>query len=195
MKRSSWTPLRLAAVLLFLAPLAARAQASVGVKGGLSFATLDNKLPDWSSRTGFAAGLSFDFQSGAIGLQPEALYVQKGVGFDGTPSASSHVPRLSFIEVPVLLKLMLPEGQVRPMVYAGPSVSFRVSCSYQGFDCTPYTSKTDYGVVLGGGVRFGGTQGFTVEGRYEWGLKDINDPGAGVQQRTRTFLLLIGFSD
>lgn len=186
---------RIAAVcsIAFL-PVALHAQASLGIKGGLSFGTLDNKLPDWKNRTGFAAGVAFDLRAGAIGLQPEALYVQKGVDFNGTPSSSSQVPRLSYIEIPVLVKLTLPMSGIQPMAYAGPSVSFRVSCSFQGYDCSSYTSKTDYGVVLGGGLRFGGDHGVTLEGRYEWGLKDVNDPGAGVKQRTRTFLALVGFS-
>jgi hypothetical protein len=80
------------------------------------------------------------------------------------------------------------------MAYAGPSISFRTNCSFDGFDCTSYTSKTDYGVVVGAGLRIGAEQGFTLEGRYEWGLKDVNDPGAGVEQRTRTFLILVGAS-
>ena len=184
----------LISALTLTAPAIASAQLALGIKAGASFATLQNKLPDWDSRTGFAAGVAFEFGAGAIGLQPEALYVQKGVNFNGSPSASSHVPRLSYVEVPILLKLMVPEGPVRPMAYAGPSISFRTSCSFDGFDCTSYTSKTDYGVVLGAGLRFGGDQGFTLEGRYEWGLKDVNDPGAGVEQRTRTFLLLAGIS-
>ena len=84
------------------------AQASLGIKAGLSFATLSNNKPDWKNRTGFAAGIALDLRGGLIGLQPEALYVQKGVEFDGTPSASSDAPRLTYIDVPILLKITIP---------------------------------------------------------------------------------------
>ena len=184
----------LIAALISRCPTLASAQLALGIKAGASFATLQNKLPDWDSRTGFAAGVAFEFGAGRSDSSPKRSTCQKGVNFNGSSSASSHVPRLSYVEVPILLKLMVPTGSLRPMAYAGPSISFRTSCSFDGFDCSSYTSKTDYGVVLGAGLRFGGDQGFTLEGRYEWGLKDVNDPGAGVEQRTRTFLLLAGIS-
>jgi hypothetical protein len=184
----------LVAAFIASVPAVMPAQASLDLKGGVSFATLSNKSPDWKSRTGFAIGAAFDPGSGLIGIQPEALYVQKGVNFDGTPSASSDAPRLGYIDVPILLKVILRTPAIQPMAYAGPSVNFRVSCSLNGVDCKDATNSTDYGVVLGGGVRLGGSHGFTVEGRYTWGLKDVHDPGAGLKNATRTFLMLIGIS-
>ena len=182
------------AVIAMAAPAIASAQVSLGFKGGVSFGTLSNKAPDWKTRTGFAAGLALDIRASVIGIQPEVLYVQKGVEFDGAPSASPDAPRLSYIEIPVLLKVTIPTPGIQPMFYAGPSVMFRLTCSFGGADCTNMVSSTDYGAVLGAGLRFGGNHGVTVEGRYTWGLKDIHDPGAGVQQQTRTFLLLAGVS-
>lgn len=170
------------------------AQASLGLKGGVSFATLTNKLPDWKSRTGFAVGMALDLRSGMVGIQPEVLYVQKGVALDGTPSSSTTAPRLGYIDVPVLLKVTIATPAIQPMFYAGPSVNFRLSCSFHGVDCEDATASTDYGVVLGGGVRLGGNHGFTLEGRYTWGLKDVHDPAAGVKNETRTFLVLAGIS-
>lgn len=191
MRRTGWTILL--AGLVAAIPVEAPAQ-SLGLKAGASFATLSNKLPDWKSRTGFAVGAAFDLGSGLIGLQPEVLYVQKGVAFDGTPSGSSDAPRLGYIDVPVLLKITLRTPAIQPMFYGGPSVNFRLSCSFNGADCKDATRSTDYGVVLGAGVRLGGSHGLTLEGRYTWGLKDVNDPGAGVENETRTFLMLAGIS-
>ena len=182
------------AAILACLPAAARAQGSIELKAGASFATLSNKAPDWKSRTGFAVGAAFDLGSGLISLQPEVLYSQKGVAFDGTPSSSSTAPHLGYIDVPVLIKLTIRTPALQPMAYAGPSVNFRLSCSVSGTDCKDVTNSTDYGVVLGGGLRFGGSRGFTVEGRYTWGLKDVHDPSAGVKNETRTFLLLAGIS-
>ena len=191
MHRTRW---RIVLATLVVATPAVSSAQSIDLKAGASFATLSNKLPDWKSRTGFAAGLGFDLGSGLIGLQPEVLYVQKGVAFDGTPSGSSDAPRLGYIDVPVLLKITLRTPAIQPMFYAGPSVNFRLSCSFNGADCKDATNSTDYGVVLGAGVRLGGSHGFTLEGRYTWGLKDVNDPGAGVKNETRTFLMLAGIS-
>jgi Outer membrane protein beta-barrel domain len=187
----SFIPLAMIAVGV---PATLAAQAAFGLKGGASFATLSNKAPDWKSRTGFVVGAALDLRSGLIGIQPEVLYVQKGVNFDGTPTSAANAPRLGYIDVPILIKLTIPTPGIQPMFYAGPSVSFRLSCSFNGVDCNDATTSTDYGAVLGGGVRFGGSHGFTVEGRYTWGLKDIHDPGAGIKNETRTFLLLAGIS-
>lgn len=174
-------------------PMAASAQTTLGIKGGLSYATLSNKSPDFDNRTGFAAGVAIDMRSGLIGIQPEILYVQKGVTASGTPSGTS--PKLDYVEVPVLLKLTLGTPGLQPMVYAGPSAGFRLSCKVLEVDCASGTVKsTDWGAVLGGGVRIGGNKGLTLEGRYSWGLKDIHDVSAGVDQKTRTFLALVGFS-
>jgi hypothetical protein len=181
-----------AACAALLAP-PLRGQTTIGIKGGLSYATLSNKAPNFDARTGFAAGLALDTRAGAIGLQPEVLYVQKGLSNDGAPSASA--PKLGYLEVPVLLKLTIPSPGIQPMAYAGPSVSFRLSCAVGDAACPSGTVKsTDWGVVLGAGLRLGGNHGLTVEGRYTWGLQDIHDPGAGVASRTRTFLLLAGVS-
>jgi hypothetical protein len=176
-----------------LMPATTRAQTSLGIKGGLSYATLSNKSPDFDNRTGFAAGIALDMRSGLIGLQPELLYVQKGVTSSGTPSGSA--PKLDYAEIPVLVKLTLGTPGVQPMIYAGPSVGFRLTCQVMEIDCASGTIKsTDWGAVLGGGLRIGGNKGLTIEGRYTWGLKDIHDISSGVDQKTRTFLALVGFS-
>ncbi len=176
-----------------LIPMAVSAQTSLGIKGGLSYATLSDKSPDFNNRTGFAGGVAVDMRAGLIGIQPELLYVQKGVTATGTPSGSS--PKLDYLEVPVLLKLTLGTPGIQPMFYAGPSAGFRLTCTVLEVNCASGTIKsTDWAAVLGGGVRIGGNKGLTLEGRYSWGLKDIHDVSAGVDQKTRTFLALVGFS-
>ena len=146
-------------------PVVVSAQTSLGIKGGLTYATLSNKSPDFDNRTGFAAGIAIDMRSGLIGIQPEVLYVQKGVTASGTPSGTS--PKLDYVEVPVLLKLTLGTPGLQPMVYAGPSAGFRLSCKVLEANCASGTVKsTDWSAVLGGGVRIGGNKGLSLEGRY-----------------------------
>ena len=188
--RKQW--LALVAVVGLAGAWPAPAAAQLGIKAGLSFATLSNARPDWKTRTGFAAGLSLPFGSGPVTLQPEALYVQKGVAANGAPANT--VPKLAYLDVPVLLKFSLPTMMVTPMAYAGPDVSFRLSCTTGDVDCNDTFKSTDWGVTLGAGVRLGGLTGLTIEGRYTWGLNDIHDVSAGVAARTRTFLLLVGVS-
>jgi hypothetical protein len=176
------------AALLALVSATAEAQAPIriGIKGGLAFATQsDNAAPDFDTKTGFTAGASLPIRLASIfDIQPEALFVQKG----------GEGQNVRFFEVPLFLRLNIPVGAVRPFALAGPSVGFRLSCDFGGVsDCDALgIEKREYGVALGGGVRLGSRMGFTLEGRYSWGLKDINNLTAGVDVKTRTFLLLAG---
>ena len=182
---------RTALSLLAVAALAVPASAQLGVKAGVSFATLSNRSPDFDARTGFAAGISLDLGGGVIGLAPELLYVQKGTTSDGAPSSTA--VKLSYAEIPVLLKVSLPIPSLQPFAYAGPSVSFRLGCEAGDTECDDDTIKsTDYGAVLGAGVKLGGR--FTLEGRFNWGIADINNLSDGVDTKTRTFMVLAGFS-
>ncbi len=163
-----------------------------GLKAGLSFATLSNASPDWKTRTGFAGGVALGLMPGPVSLQPEVLYVQKGVAANGAPSNTA--PRLAYLDVPVLLKVQLPTPGIAPFADAGPVVSFRLSCTAGDADCRDTFKSTDWGVALGGGVRLGGATGLTIEGRYTWGLNDVHDISSGVASKTRTFLVLAGIS-
>ena len=125
----------------------------------------------FDTRTGFAAGIGLDLGFGIFRLSPELLYVQKGVNGDGSPSSTA--VKLDYAEIPVLLKVSLPIPSVQPFVYAGPSIALRLSCKTDEVDCSSDTIKDrDYGAVLGAGIKLGGK--LSVEGRYNWGLSDLN---------------------
>ncbi|HEX3928213.1 MAG TPA: porin family protein [Gemmatimonadales bacterium] len=171
------------------APVAVRAQ-SLDIKAGYSYATLSNKQPDWNNRSGFAGGLGFDLTSSVLGLEPEVLYVQKGVTFTGAPTSSA--PKLDYLEIPVLIKLTAPTPGIQPFGYVGPSVSFRLTCTFADSDCGSTVKSTDWGVLFGAGIKFAGA--ISIEGRYTWGLQNIHDISAGVANQTRTFLILAGVS-
>ncbi len=176
---------------LLTMPLALAAQGSLTIKGGVSFATLSNKQPDFETRTGFAAGIGLELGFGLFRLAPELLYVQKGVNGDGSPSSTA--VRLDYAEIPILLKVSLPIPGLQPFAYAGPSVGLRLSCKTDELDCPSDTVKDrDYGAVLGAGIKLGGK--LSVEGRYNWGLSDLNKLTSGVDSKTRTFLVLVGYS-
>lgn len=180
----------LASLALAAAGLVGRpepAAAQLGLKGGLSYATRsDNARPDLDSRTGFAAGLSLPLGRGILALQPEGLYVERG--WEGTAEG-----KLTYIEVPLLLRVNIPTPGIAPFAVAGPSASFRLSCTSGGADCPSDTRSTDYGVNLGAGVRLGGRSGLTIEGRYSWGLRKLSEVTTGLDAKTRTFLALAGF--
>ena len=182
----------LAAALVAAAP--AWAQGGVGIKGGLSYGNVTNRglLPgNLDTRTGFAAGLFIGSRENLLGWGIEGLYAQRGVVSDNGPDSRE----LDYIDVPGYLRVMIPAPALGPYVYAGPQVSFELACRSGGADC-PDTDrpKTTYAAVLGGGVRIGGMQAFSLEGRYIYGLTDLKleTVTSSESYKTRSFLLLLG---
>jgi outer membrane protein with beta-barrel domain len=152
----------------------------IGVKGGLSVAEFsggDNEFDQQEgSRKGLVAGAFLAFPlGGPLSLQPEALFAQKGTGYEFTDLDTTI--KLDYVEVPLLLKARFGVG-VRPYVFAGPYVGFRLSAKADaagddgpdGIDLEDETKGTDYGFVGGAGLEIGM---FLVEGRYARGLGGI----------------------
>lgn len=179
--------------LLFL-PGVARAQ--FGIKAGAAFGDVSNKgvLPgDLSGRTGFAGGISLESPPSTFGFGVEGLFSQEGL----TSSAPATSFKTSYISIPAYLRFMFTTPGVKPFGYIGPQVSFEVSCNNGEGDC-PDTGrkKTLYAGVIGAGIRFGGhtSSGFSVEGRYVYGLTDLKPSTitSSTSYEQRTFLLLAG---
>jgi hypothetical protein len=182
----------ISAGLLGLAP-AVVAQGGLGIKGGLSYGNVSNSglLPgQLEGRTGFAVGLSAS-SSGMLGWGIEALYAQRGVVSSSDPDSR----KLDYIDVPATLHVTLSAGTLAPYAYAGPQISFELKCQAGNTSC-PDTDrpKTSYAAVLGGGIRFGEHHGISIEGRYLYGLTDLNlsTVTSAESYKTRSFLLLAG---
>ena len=168
---------------------------SIGLKAGASFGNISNKgvLPgNLDNRTGFAAGIYLG-TGGLIGFGIEGLYAQRGLKSE----TSTEETRLDYVDVPVYLRIALPLGPVRPFGYAGPQVSYEVRCKTAAGDaCATYGTtdrkKWDYAGVIGAGIKFGGSIGFGIEGRYVYGLRDlhISTITSSDSYKTRSFLIL-----
>lgn len=191
MKRSSIAWMALA---LMAAPVAAHAQ--FGIKAGVAFGDVSNKgvLPgDLNGRTGFAGGLSLESAPSTFGFGVEGLFSQEGL----TSSAPASSFKTSYISVPAYLRLMIPTPAIKPFAYIGPQVSFEVDCNDGSGSCPDNgRAKTVYAGVIGAGIRFGGksSAGFSVEGRYVYGLTDLKPSTvtSSDSYKVRTFLILGG---
>jgi hypothetical protein len=172
---------------LMFAPATARAQ--LDIKGGLSFSNVSNNglLPGTSGqRTGFAAGVGLS-TGGLIGFGAEALYDQQGV----TSTALNNDHRLSYIDIPVYLRVSLPSPMVSPFAYVGPQASMELNCDNGGTGSCPDTGrpKTTFAAVIGAGARLGV---LSLEGRYVYGVTDLKLITSTSNFQTRSFLLLVG---
>ena len=177
------------------APVSLAAQA-VGIKGGVSFGNISNKgvLPgSLDNRSGMAAGF-YAVSGEAAGLGLEVLFAQRGLT---SAEASAEETRLDYLDLPIYLRLELPSQGIRPFAYAGPQVSYEVRCrTASGADCAADSDrkKWDYAGIIGAGVRIGGRLGFSVEGRYVYGLKDLKLSTITSEDsyQTRSFMILVG---
>lgn len=197
---------------LVLVPAVASAQpAEYGVKGALAFAT----LPQIQQSLG-VSGSNYEPQTrvglvlGGFGtwrandwfaVQPELLFVQKGVTLEG-PSANpmTFVSKMDYLEVPVLARVSPPtSGQARPYLFAGPTfgvkVRGRVERSTGGVrekaDAEALLRDGDLGIAVGAGMQVGR---FLAETRVTQGLTPVNKdvPDFRRDVRNRTVALLAG---
>ena len=182
---------------------------TVGVIGGLSFAEIsgDSVAPASGVRTSFAAGLTASVPiNRTFAIEPDLLYIRKGAGgsiVQGGQSASGGFA-LDYGEFSLLLRAALqPEGDLRPLLFAGPMAAVRLRCALTGsfsalapqYDCGQDVQKVDYGVVLGVGADLPrGDHSWTFLARYEIGLRDQLKQISPYQFRTRAFLLTAAYS-
>lgn len=189
-----------AALVIVVSAMPAVVQAQsfeLGVKGGVVFATLTGGPEEFSEGTyerfsydaSIALGGAFAFRIGdRVAFQPEVLFVQKtyelhlrgGQWDDPLPLNIDGRVRQNYLELPMLLRVAMGAGGIQAL--AGPSVNVSLDC----WDCGP---AVDVGIAIGAGF-YGET--FTMEGRYEEGLREIYRLLGDESHRNRAILVLFG---
>jgi hypothetical protein len=209
----------------------ARAESRYGVLAGASVASISDLDGDFagelgtqvSSKSRVGAQAAFFARlplKGALSLQPELHYIQKGGKLEVTSSELGSETgelgvRFGYLEVPVLLRLDLGSGGWRPFLTAGPTIALRTSCKVSlgvsnanfSTDCDsgdldeesgsesedPFT-KTDVGASAGAGLA-GSLMGRSVfvQLRYNQGLTSVaNDAPSSIKPKNRGFSVIVG---
>ncbi len=187
----------LLAAAAVVAPLSVgQAQLTFGGFAGVNFSDLDvtNLDPDQTinSRTGFMVG-------GWIGthLSPlftvrlEGYWTQKGADLveNGTTVGKF---KLSYIEVPLLLRVNLPLVVVKPAIYAGPAVSFETQCDAEEVSSGITAACSDFGLSLKS-TDFSGIIGAGV-GVGDFSLSDlVDEPNATAEAKNQTWTVRAAF--
>lgn len=204
------------ALALFAGPADMAAQeAVVGIKGGIDSYNLnwkpDSIAPSIGHKTGFVGGLFGGVMfTNVAGVQLETLYSQRRV----TDQDDDVDLNFSYFEIPLLFtaKFTVADTPMRPILFAGPSVSFESKCDLSGeeggveisFDCDDpqvdvARKKTQWAVVFGAGVDYP-VGNFLIGGewRYNLGLTNINDDSETqsyetVKTRGWSLMLTVGY--
>ena len=206
MRSSFMSPvLFILSMALFVTPETVFAQdtVAVGVKGGATFATLrfeneeEARTRTSDTRPGFIGGLFVIWPADRrFALQTEALFNQKGAKFEGQNFSGRTT--VNYVEAPVLLRVSSAKaGGVSFHMFAGPSFAFWVSGEtksivqgQEGIDEIDNDFKRfDLGLTVGAGVEFGR---LIVDGRYTWGLLDIDKQIDESTIRNRSFAFMTG---
>ena len=174
-----------------------------GAEGGLTLADLnetsDADTASFDFRVGFLVGGFVTWPlGGRLELQPEALFTQKGAKSDQLGGTSTE--KLDYLDVPILVSYRINASRERNFaVFGGPSIGVllraRSSASFGGTsfeeNVKDQVKSTDFGLV--GGLAYHRGR-FVVDGRYSWGLTDIDkETGDGVEIRNRGISFLAGW--
>ena len=115
---------------------AAQARAAIGAEVGYSRADLigvNSELVE--SRQGAITGVYLHLPMNRIlSVRPELLFSLRGgrilVGIAGTDDFAEVDLELAYLELPLLARMVLPRGRLRPAVFGGPSVALQIGCDF-----------------------------------------------------------------
>jgi hypothetical protein len=163
----------------------------LGVVGGVGYGStpgVNSGVPgDLRANSGVAVGLSLEGYD-AFGLGMNALISQRGYTND-VPGGSQ---RLTYLDVPVYLKLSAPSSSVTPFALVGPQASYELNCD--GGECPAGRTRMLYSGVVGAGLKFARLRGVSIQGRYAFGFNNLNYTTATstANYKTQSFMLLAG---
>ena len=166
---------------LSLAAMTFAQQAAIGLKAGLNVANLSNSSGyDMGSKLGFNGGLLAHIHlAPTLALQPEAVYSSQGAKY--TVDGTEHELNLNYINIPVQLQYMFNNGF---RLQTGPQVGFLAGVKDKvGGSETGYFTSQDFKTVdfsWSAGLGYLSASGLGVDGRYNFGISDVNNVGSNV---------------
>lgn len=161
-------------------------KARFGIKGGLNFTNLYvDEVDDTNILTSFNAGVFAEFPiTQGVAIVPELNFSRKGSEVENTILGETYKSKfkLSYLEIPVLLKLNIAENF---SLHAGPYFAYLLDAktdivneSGSNVNTIDYDTddfdKTDFGLSAGLGFDF---DNFGIGARYNYGLSDIDKNG------------------
>jgi hypothetical protein len=183
----------LSVALLIAISISAKAQFSVGIKGGVNFSKIDADNLDNSTKTGYQAGV-FVRVGNAFYLQPEAYLSSTGGNFNTSDNSFHAKVDFTNVSVPLLFGHSFGSKDLNFRLMVGPVYTYTLNKNESFSDNTNaaiadfgHYNNSTLGFQAGGGVDIGP---ITADLRYEGGLTKIN-PDYG--QRQNLWALSVGF--
>ena len=185
-----------------LAPLSAGyAQLTFGGFAGVNFSSLDISALDpdesTSSRTGAMFGGYLGTHLGRLfTVRLEGYWTQKGAELQESGSSVENF-KITYIEVPLILRVNLPLVVIKPAIYAGPAISFKTSCtradSSTSESCEDggiMIKSTDFSGIIGAGI---GVGPITLDVQYDRSFSGIVDEDGAPEVKNETWTVRAAF--
>lgn len=170
----------------------ASAQFSFGVRAGVTASDMSlDVLPDTAVDIvfGYNAGVYFKIFDGLFSLQPEILYVRRGMNLNDLESDWYTRYYFHYIDVPVLLRINVPLKNTEIYFNLGPYAGYAINVKYKenSFDSdqnawvetestcdyeTCIDNRFDYGFAMGAGLTY---KHFVFDVRYNLGVAKVGD--------------------
>ncbi|MDR6941750.1 porin family protein [Mucilaginibacter pocheonensis] len=185
----------LSAALLIAVSIGAKAQVSLGIKGGVNFSKISTDNLKESTLTGYQAGL-FARVGNSLYFQPELYLSSTGGKFESSDNNQDFSGKVRFtnLNVPLLIGKSFGEKDLNFRIMAGPIYTYQLDRSenFSGNLSGAYADFGDYkkstlGYQVGAGVDI---SAITVDLRYEGGLTKVNQ---NFGQRQNLWALSVGF--
>jgi hypothetical protein len=175
---------------------------AAGIKAGPNFANINTDASageNYDARTGFHVGAFVLIKGKKVGFQPEVIFSQQGSKFKYSSSDPSLKANFSYVNIPLILKLYTVAGI---NLQVGPQIGLLTSAKREDFasgqsgpitetDIKDDLKKTDIGLALGVGWDL--PFGLTIDGRYNWGLSDINSGASTSSVKNQVWQFSVGY--
>ncbi len=184
--------LLLSAALLIAVSIGAKAQVSLGIKGGVNFSKISTDNVKESTLTGYQAGL-FARIGNTWYLQPELYLSGTGGKFESSDNNTAFNGKVRFtnLNVPLLIGRSFGQKDLNFRVMGGPIYTYQldnsVSLGSNLSGAANNFNKSNIGYQVGAGVDIGS---ITADLRYEGGLTKVSDSFA---KRQNLWALSVGF--
>ena len=184
--------LLLSVALLIAVSIGAKAQVSLGIKGGVNFSRISTDNVKESTLTGYQAGL-FARIGNTWYLQPELYLSGTGGKFESSDNNTAFNGKVRFtnLNVPLLIGRSFGQKDLNFRVMGGPIYTYQldnsVSLGSNLSGAANNFNKSNVGYQVGAGVDIGA---ITADLRYEGGLTKVSDSFA---KRQNLWALSVGF--
>jgi len=166
----------LAVIICVLAVVNINAQATVGIKAGVNFASILNEnINGVKGRTSFNVGIVAEIEtSSTTSFQAELVYSGQGFKYEGGTIENEVIPKdtykLDYLNIPLVFKYYINDGFNFEI---GPQVGFLLSSKTEdsGKNVNDFFTTASFDILFGLGYKF--ENGFNVNARYNLGLTDI----------------------